>query len=332
MAKARLVATVGVRSSSSSRSTCGTPAKRRCRSPTPRSSASRRPPSISTPRLIAAVIDAESHFEPRPSTAGAQGLMQLLPSTAYYLAQLSGGNGFTARDLATPAVNIAYGSYYLRYLAGPLRRQRDAGTRRLQRRCRQRRRLAGAGEQRGETLTVNRSRSRRRANTCGACLPHRPNTAGVMPTSSTPELRAGPGYCERDGAVQARLCIHSYSRPAGGDHRARRRHRERRALPDASRRHRDRQDDDHGRRDRGRPAPLAGHRAQQDARRAALQRVPDASSRTTRSSTSSPTTTTTSPRRTSRAATSTSRRTPRSTRRLTGCDTPRPPPCSRAAT
>ncbi len=68
------------------------------------------------PALIAAVIDAETHFEPRPSTAGAQGLMQLLPSTAYYLAQLSGGSGFTARDLATPAVNIAYGSYYLRYL------------------------------------------------------------------------------------------------------------------------------------------------------------------------------------------------------------------------
>ena len=44
------------------------------------------------------------------------------------------------------------------------------------------------------------------------------------------------------------------------------------------------------------------------------------------------TTTTTSPRRTSRRATSTSRRTRRSTRRSTGCATPRPPPCSRAAT
>jgi soluble lytic murein transglycosylase len=68
------------------------------------------------PALIAAVIYAESKFEPRPSSAGAQGLMQILPTTAYYLAHLSGGTRFTAGDLATPSVNLAYGSYYLRYL------------------------------------------------------------------------------------------------------------------------------------------------------------------------------------------------------------------------
>jgi soluble lytic murein transglycosylase len=68
------------------------------------------------PALIAAVIYAESKFEPHPSTAGAQGLMQILPATAYYLAHLSGGTRFHASDLATPSVNIAYGSYYLRYL------------------------------------------------------------------------------------------------------------------------------------------------------------------------------------------------------------------------
>jgi len=68
------------------------------------------------PALIAAVIYAESKFEPRPSPAGAEGLMQLLPSTANYLARLSGGTAFTVSDLATPAVNVAYGSYYLRYL------------------------------------------------------------------------------------------------------------------------------------------------------------------------------------------------------------------------
>ncbi len=68
------------------------------------------------PALIAAVIYAESKFEPRPSPAGAQGLMQILPATAYYLAHLSGGTRFTASDLATPSVNVAYGSYYLRYL------------------------------------------------------------------------------------------------------------------------------------------------------------------------------------------------------------------------
>src|SRR5271155_4724825 len=68
------------------------------------------------PALIAAVIYAETKFDPRPSPAGAQGLMQILPATAYYLAHLSGGVRFTSSDLATPSINVAYGSYYLRYL------------------------------------------------------------------------------------------------------------------------------------------------------------------------------------------------------------------------
>jgi soluble lytic murein transglycosylase len=68
------------------------------------------------PALIAAVIYAETKFNPRPSSAGAQGLMQILPATAYYIAHLSGGSRFTAGDLATPSINVAYGSYYLRYL------------------------------------------------------------------------------------------------------------------------------------------------------------------------------------------------------------------------
>jgi soluble lytic murein transglycosylase len=68
------------------------------------------------PALIAAVIYAETKFDARPSAAGAQGLMQILPGTAEYLAHRSGANTFTVSDLGTPAVNIAYGSYYLRYL------------------------------------------------------------------------------------------------------------------------------------------------------------------------------------------------------------------------
>jgi soluble lytic murein transglycosylase len=68
------------------------------------------------PALIAAVIYAESKFEPRRSSAGAEGLMQILPATAYFLAHLSGGSRFTESDLATPRINVAYGSYYLRYL------------------------------------------------------------------------------------------------------------------------------------------------------------------------------------------------------------------------
>ncbi|HEY7960826.1 MAG TPA: lytic transglycosylase domain-containing protein [Solirubrobacteraceae bacterium] len=68
------------------------------------------------PALIAAIIYAESKFEPQPSSAGALGLMQILPSTATFIAGLSGGVRFTTADLATPAINVAYGSYYLRYL------------------------------------------------------------------------------------------------------------------------------------------------------------------------------------------------------------------------
>jgi soluble lytic murein transglycosylase len=69
------------------------------------------------PALIAAVIYAESHFiDGRTSSAGAEGLMQLTPATAHYIAQKSGGTAFQVSDLATAQVNIAYGSFYLRYL------------------------------------------------------------------------------------------------------------------------------------------------------------------------------------------------------------------------
>jgi soluble lytic murein transglycosylase len=68
------------------------------------------------PALIAGVIFAESHFRDQTSHAGAKGLMQLMPETADYIAQKSGGTAFEQGDLATPQVNIAYGSWYLRHL------------------------------------------------------------------------------------------------------------------------------------------------------------------------------------------------------------------------
>jgi soluble lytic murein transglycosylase len=68
------------------------------------------------PALIAGVIYAESKFEPRTSSAGALGLMQILPATAGFIAEKSGGVRFTTSDLATPKINLAYGSWYLRYL------------------------------------------------------------------------------------------------------------------------------------------------------------------------------------------------------------------------
>jgi soluble lytic murein transglycosylase len=68
------------------------------------------------PALIAAVIYAETKFDPRASSAGALGPMQIMPQTAAYLAHRSGAKTFTTTDLNTPQVNIAYGAYYLRYL------------------------------------------------------------------------------------------------------------------------------------------------------------------------------------------------------------------------
>lgn len=66
--------------------------------------------------LIAAVIYVESRFRDQTSHAGAKGLMQIMPETADYIARKSGGTTFTRADLATPQINIAYGTWYLRYL------------------------------------------------------------------------------------------------------------------------------------------------------------------------------------------------------------------------
>ena len=68
------------------------------------------------PALIAAVIYEESRFRDQTSRAGARGLMQITPDTADFIANHSGGYRFKQSDLATPQINISYGSYYLRYL------------------------------------------------------------------------------------------------------------------------------------------------------------------------------------------------------------------------
>lgn len=68
------------------------------------------------PALVAAVIYRESKFRDVTSEAGAKGLMQILPSTAKFIAHRTGGTQFELRDLANPQINISYGSWYLRYL------------------------------------------------------------------------------------------------------------------------------------------------------------------------------------------------------------------------
>ena len=66
--------------------------------------------------LIAAVIYEESRFRDQTSSAGARGLMQITPSTAEYVEDLSGGSTFDQSDLADPDINIRYGTFYLRHL------------------------------------------------------------------------------------------------------------------------------------------------------------------------------------------------------------------------
>jgi soluble lytic murein transglycosylase len=66
--------------------------------------------------LIAAVIYSESRFRDQTSHAGARGLMQITPSTAKLIEQLSGGQTFRFDDLSDPDINIRYGTFYLRYL------------------------------------------------------------------------------------------------------------------------------------------------------------------------------------------------------------------------
>src|SRR3954452_4603735 len=68
------------------------------------------------PALVAAIIYQESKFSDQTSSAGARGLMQITPDTADFIAKQSGGVAFTHEDLATPQINIAYGTWYLRWL------------------------------------------------------------------------------------------------------------------------------------------------------------------------------------------------------------------------
>jgi soluble lytic murein transglycosylase len=71
------------------------------------------------PALLAAVIYAESRFDADvQSSAGAVGLMQLLPDTAKGIALRTGGDRFVVSDLRDPEINVRYGSWYLSHLRG----------------------------------------------------------------------------------------------------------------------------------------------------------------------------------------------------------------------
>ena len=68
--------------------------------------------------LIFSVIKVESGFNPNAhSSAGAVGLMQMMPSTFEWLTgEEHLGENLSSLCLTDPEVNIRYGTYYLRYL------------------------------------------------------------------------------------------------------------------------------------------------------------------------------------------------------------------------
>jgi soluble lytic murein transglycosylase len=69
------------------------------------------------PALVAAVIYRESGFVPDSrSDRGAVGLMQVLPPTARFIARQPTRPSPSPERLEDPDVNIAYGTWYLRYL------------------------------------------------------------------------------------------------------------------------------------------------------------------------------------------------------------------------
>ena len=68
------------------------------------------------PAYLAAVIMAESSYNPQAvSSADARGLMQLLPSTAEWIAGKL-DEEFATENLFDPETNVRYGSWYLHFL------------------------------------------------------------------------------------------------------------------------------------------------------------------------------------------------------------------------
>ena len=193
--------------------------------------------------------------------------MQILPATADFVARKSGGTEFEHGDLAEPA-----DQHLLRLLvpalpARPLRRQRGRRGRRLQRRPHARGPLGRQPSSTSRTSASRRPRSTR-ARCWTSATSTRTATGGARTLNRCgsnlrpmPPFKFNPVYSPVADQPQA------IAKLAEGIERGQ-------PLPDAARRDRLGQDGDDGLRDREGPEADARARPQQDARGAALQRVP----------------------------------------------------------
>lgn len=69
------------------------------------------------PYLVLSVIKVETSFNAdKISSAGAMGLMQLMPNTANWIIEEGDFSEFTEAEIMEPDVNIALGSWYLSYI------------------------------------------------------------------------------------------------------------------------------------------------------------------------------------------------------------------------
>ena len=69
-----------------------------------------------SPTLVASLINVESSFNPNAkSNTGAIGLMQIMPTTGEFIAEML-NEDFNSVNLYNPNTNIEYGCRYLRYL------------------------------------------------------------------------------------------------------------------------------------------------------------------------------------------------------------------------
>ena len=72
-----------------------------------------------SPAFVSAIIYRESSYvEDATSSAGARGLMQLMPDTGTWMAEKAGLKNYTADSLYDPETNIMLGTRYLNYLSG----------------------------------------------------------------------------------------------------------------------------------------------------------------------------------------------------------------------